>query len=82
MLLFYFPYTDLVVKTGTPHACSCLLQGFPTMVTPVYCSDALQAWINELIVDDCEKLRLWGISTKFLGIANVEVSRYLLCAAA
>ena len=52
------------------------------MVTLVHCSNTLWAWIGALTADDREKLRLWGISTKFLGIANVEVSRYLLCAAA
>ena len=44
------------------------------MVMPIHCSDVLRDWIGELTVDDREKLRLWGISTKFLGIANVEVS--------
>ena len=52
------------------------------MVTPVHCSDALRAWIGMLTANDREKLRLWGISTKFLGIVNVEMSKYLLCAAA
>ena len=52
------------------------------MVTPVHCSDVLQAWIGTLTVEDREKLWSWGISTKLLSIANVEVSRYLLCAAA
>ena len=60
---------------------SCM-QGFPTMVTPTRCSDVLRAWIEALTVEDCERLWSWGISTKFLSIANVEVSRYLLCAAA
>ena len=52
------------------------------MVTPVHCFDVLQAWIGTLTIEDREKLRSWGISTKFLSIANVEVSRYLLCAIA
>ena len=52
------------------------------MVTPVHYFDTLLGWIGVLTANDREKLRLWGISTKFLGIANVEVSRYMLCVAA
>ena len=50
------------------------------MVTLVHCSNVLRAWIGTLTVEDCERLQSWGISTKLLSIANVEVSRYLLCA--
>ena len=56
--------------------------GFPTLVTPAHCSETLREWISKLTKDDCEKLRLWGIPTKLLKAANVEVSRHLLCAAA
>ena len=55
--------------------------GFPTLVTPMHCSDILREWIGKLTKDDCEKLRIWGIPTKLLKAADVEVSRHLLCAA-
>ena len=56
--------------------------GFPTLVTPAHCSKTLREWIGKLTKDDCEKLRLWGIPTKLLKAADVEVSHHLLCAAA
>ena len=52
------------------------------MVTPVLYSNVLRAWIGPLTAGGREKLRSWGISTKFLSIASVKVSRYLLCASA
>ena len=52
------------------------------MVTPTHCSNVLRAWTSELTIEDRGKLRLWGISAKLLSIANVEVSRHLLCATA
>ena len=58
------------------------VQAFPTLVTPVHCSEVLRTWIRSLTVDDREMLRLWGISSRTLDIAEVEVSRHLLCAAA
>ena len=45
-------------------------------------SEVLRGWIGELTVGDREKLCLWGIPSKLLNIAEVEVSRHLLCAAA
>ena len=41
----------------------------------------LQGWIGEPTASDRERLRLWGISSKLLNVAEVEVSRHLLCAA-
>ena len=55
--------------------------GYPTLETPVHCSETLRGWIGKLTQDDCKKLRLWGIPTKLLKAADVEVSRRLLCAA-
>ena len=52
------------------------------MVTPVHCSEVLRAWIRSLTADDRETLRLWGISSQTLNVAEVEVSRHLLYAAA
>ena len=40
--------------------------GFPTLVTPMHCSETLREWIGKLTEDDCEKLRLWGILSKLL----------------
>ena len=48
--------------------------GFPTLVTPAHCSETLREWIGKLTQGDCEKLRLWGIPTKLLKAADVEVS--------
>ena len=56
--------------------------GFPTLVTLTHCSETLREWIGKLTEDDREKLRLWGIPSKLLRAADVEVSRHLLCAAA
>ena len=42
----------------------------------------LRAWIGDLNVDDRERLQMWGISSRTLNVAEVEVSRHLLCAAA
>ena len=55
---------------------------FPTLVTPMHCSETLREWIGKLTEDDREKLRLWGIPSKLLRAADVEVSRHLLCATA
>ena len=63
------------------HSAICAM-GFPTLVTPTLCSEILREWIGKLTQDDYEKLRLWGIPTKLLKAADVEVSRHLLCAAA
>ena len=52
------------------------------MVTLVHCSEVLRTWIRSLIADDQEMLRLWGISSQTLDIAEVEVSCHLLCAVA
>ena len=52
------------------------------MVTPVHCSEVLRAWIGDLTTGNREKLLLWGISSRTLNVAEVEVSRHLLCAAA
>ena len=65
-----------------PSTFSLYAMGFPTLVTPVHCSDILREWIGKLTKDDCEKLRLWGIPTKLLKVVDIEVSRHLLCAAA
>ena len=56
--------------------------GFPTLVTPMHCSETLREWIGKLTEDDHEKLHTWGIPSKLLRAADVEVSRHLLCAAA
>ena len=56
--------------------------GFPTLVTPMHCSETLREWVGKLTEVDREKLRLWGIPSKLLRAANVEVSRHLLCTAA
>ena len=56
--------------------------GFPTLVIPAHCSETLREWIGKLTKDDCERLCLWGIPTKLLKAADVEVSRHLLCAVA
>ena len=48
--------------------------GFPTLVTPTHCSGTLQEWIAMLTEADREKLRLWGIPSKLLKAADVEVS--------
>ena len=50
-------------------------------MTPVHCSDALWAWIGDLTTGDRERLWLWGISFRFLGITDVEVSWHIVCAA-
>ena len=42
----------------------------------------LQGWIGELTVGDREKLSLWGVLPRLLKIAEVDVNRHLLCAAA
>ena len=52
------------------------------MVTSTHCSETLRGWVRELTEADCEKLRTWGIPSKLLKAADVEVSRHLLCAAA
>ena len=52
------------------------------MVTPMHCSDTLRKWIGELAVGDRERMRTWGISSKLLRAADVEVSRHLLSVAA
>ena len=56
--------------------------GYPTLVTPMHCSDALREWIGKLTEADRKKLRTWGIPSKLLKAADVEVSQHLLCAAA
>ena len=56
--------------------------GFPTLVTPIHCSEIRREWIGKLIEDDREMLRLWGLPSKLLKAAEVEVSQHLLCAAA
>ena len=58
------------------------VQAFPTLVTPVHCSEVLRAWIGSLTANDREMLRLWGISSRTLNVAEVEVSCHLLCTAA
>ena len=55
---------------------------FPTLVISIHCSETLREWIGKLTEDDCEKLRLWGIPSKLLRAADVEMSRHLLYAAA
>ena len=55
---------------------------YPTLVTPMHCSGTLREWIGKLTKDDREKLHTWGIPSKLLKVADVEVSRHLLCAAA
>ena len=55
--------------------------GYPTLVTPVHCSKALREWVRKLTEADREKLRTWGIPSKLLIAADVEISRHLLCAA-
>ena len=62
-------------------AFSICAMGFPTLVTPTHYSEVLRELIGKLTKDDCEKLRLWGIPSKLLKAADVEVSRHLLCAA-
>ena len=52
--------------------------GFPTLVTPMHCSDTMQEWIRELTEAD----RTWGIPSKLLKTADIEVSCHLLYAAA
>ena len=56
--------------------------GYPTLVTPKHCSDALREWVGKLTETDCERLHTWGIPSKLLKATDVEVSRHLLCAAA
>ena len=56
--------------------------GFPTLVTPTYCSGTLHEWICQFTEGDHERMCLWGLSSKLLKVADVEVSRHLLCAAA
>ena len=51
-----------------------LVMGFPTLVTPTHCSETLREWIAMLTEADREKLRLWGIPSKLLKAADVEVS--------
>ena len=56
--------------------------GYPTLVTPMHYSDTLREWVGKFTEADRERLRTWGIPSKLLKAANVEVSRYLLCTAA
>ena len=56
--------------------------GFPTLVTPMHCYETLREWIGKLAEGNRERLRTWGIPSKLLRAADVEVSRHLLCAAA
>ena len=55
--------------------------GYPTLVTPMHCSDALREWVGKLTEVDRGKLRTWGIPSKLLKAADVEVSQHLLCIA-
>ena len=55
--------------------------GYPTLVTPMHCSDTLREWVGKLTEADRERLRTWGIPSKLLKAADVEVSWHLLCAA-
>ena len=55
--------------------------GFPTLVTPTHCSGTLREWIRQLTEGDRDMLHLWGLLSKLLKAAGVEVSRHLLCAA-
>ena len=48
--------------------------GFSTLVTPMHYSETLREWIGKLTEDDREKLCLWGILSKLLRVADVEVS--------
>ena len=48
----------------------------------MHCSDALREWVGKLTEADHEKLCTWGIPSKLLKAADVEVSQHLLCAAA
>ena len=56
--------------------------GYPTLVTPKHCSETLCKWISKLTKGDRERLRTWGIPSKLLKAADVEVSLHLLCATA
>ena len=49
-------------------------------MTPTHCSAVLRGWISELTTGDRKRLQLWGIPSKLLNVADVEVSRHLLCA--
>ena len=55
--------------------------GFPTLVTPTHCSGTLREWIRQITKGDRERLRLWGLPSKLLKAADVEVSWHLLCTA-
>ena len=50
-------------------------------MTPTHSSETLREWIGELTEGDRERLCLWGLPSKLLRVAEVEVSRHLLCAA-
>ena len=56
--------------------------GFPTLVTPMHCSEVFRGWIGELTASDRKKLRLWGIPSRLLNIVELEVSWHLLCVVA
>ena len=56
--------------------------GYPTLVTPMHYLDTLREWVGKLTEADHERLRTWGIPSKLLKAADVEVSWHLLCAAA
>ena len=88
-VLYAYTWTDemhlclQVLEVSAPAACTyTLAMGYPTLVTPMHCSDVLREWVSKLTEADHEKLRTWGIPSKLLKAADVEVSRHLLCAAA
>ena len=62
-------------EPSAPAACTyTLAMGYPTLVTPMHCSDALREWVGKLTEADHERLCTWGIPSKLLKAADVEVA--------